>query len=340
MMANSSPIKSATFLYFISIIFEDKVHLASQALKSPIRLDGASQMRSGWEVGSEDEPEPATDGIKKPIEALPKKVKKKPYGSFEVESGSCKHDVDGVPEETLVEVAAEAVVRLAVPDDRLNPRPLAEQLVLFVFNILWISCFWYVWNHDIGVARLLLSPIVKNGANPPSLNAKNRSRKGSRKPEKGLKNGASLFKPPQTAPKTEQIRSLPTERETLEWESDGKRSKSVQFWNPTGWKRAKDGANPFTFVLLTLPPYQNAALWQERQKWTGLLRFSLSSSPLGHKTERTCSVFRRSFPPTSPSRSGVNGFAPFFGVVLGVLNGLAPFFWTLFRLLRTLLNGF
>ena len=67
-------------------------------------------------------------------------------------------------------------------------------------------------------------------------------------------------KRPKPSQKTEQIRSLPNEGETLEGKSDRKRSKSVQFCNPIGWKRAKNGANPFTFVLLTLPPYQNAAL--------------------------------------------------------------------------------
>lgn len=86
--------------------------------------------------------------------------KKKPYGSFEVESSCGEHDVDGIPEETLVEVAPEAVVRLAVPDDRLDARPLAEQLVLFAFGILRIGCFWCVGNHDVGVARLVLSPVA------------------------------------------------------------------------------------------------------------------------------------------------------------------------------------
>jgi hypothetical protein len=42
---------------------------------------------------------------------------------------------------------------------------------------------------------------VLNGAYPPSLNAKDRSKKDSKKPEKGSKNGASPFKTLETVPK-------------------------------------------------------------------------------------------------------------------------------------------
>ena len=94
----------------------------------------------------------------------------------------------------------------------------------------------------------------------PSLNAKNRSKRALRSLKRVQKTEQVRSRRPKPPPKTEQIRSLPTERETLEGKSGGKRSKSVQFLDPTGWKRAENGATPFTFVLLTLPPYQNAAL--------------------------------------------------------------------------------
>lgn len=57
------------------------------------------------------------------------KAQKKVHDPLEVESGGCEHDVDGVSEETLVEVAPQAVVALAAPDDRLYPGPLAEEAV-------------------------------------------------------------------------------------------------------------------------------------------------------------------------------------------------------------------
>ena len=50
-------------------------------------------------------------------------VQKKPDGSFEVECDNCKHDIDGVSEETFVEVPPQPVVCLAVPYNRLYSCP-------------------------------------------------------------------------------------------------------------------------------------------------------------------------------------------------------------------------
>ena len=79
---------------------------------------------------------PAEKDVEEPVDDIEERAKKKPDGPFEVESGGREHDVDGVPEEALVEVAPEAMVRLAMPDDRLDARPLPEQLVLLSLGVL------------------------------------------------------------------------------------------------------------------------------------------------------------------------------------------------------------
>lgn len=53
--------------------------------------------------------------------------------------------------------------------------------------------------YTLGVT--VAASIVKNGAYPPSIDAKNRSKKVSQEPEKGSKNGASPFKTPKTGQK-------------------------------------------------------------------------------------------------------------------------------------------
>ena len=105
-------------------------------------------------------PNPGEKGVDNPSEDVQNRTKKKPDGPLEVESGGCEHDVDGVPEEALVEVAPEAVVRLAVPDDRLDARPLPEQPVLLLPNVPRIALSWRVWDYDCGVPRPLHSPVA------------------------------------------------------------------------------------------------------------------------------------------------------------------------------------
>jgi hypothetical protein len=57
------------------------------------------------------------------------KAQKNSHGSFEVKCGSCKHDIDRVPKETLIKVSAQAVVTLAMTDYRLYTSPFPEKFM-------------------------------------------------------------------------------------------------------------------------------------------------------------------------------------------------------------------
>ena len=70
-----------------------------------------------------------------PFDDPSEKAQKEPHGSFEVICSSSEHDIYRVSEKTLVEVPSQTMVALAVPDNRLNSRPLPEQLVLPGFHV-------------------------------------------------------------------------------------------------------------------------------------------------------------------------------------------------------------
>ena len=95
-----------------------------------------------------------------PHETPSEQAQKKPHGSFEVICCGSEHDVDGVSEKTLVEVPSQTMVALAVPDNRLNSRPLPEQLVLPGFHVGGVRSFRNVRYHDLRVSRHFLSPVA------------------------------------------------------------------------------------------------------------------------------------------------------------------------------------
>ena len=74
--------------------------------------------------------------------------KERPHRPLEVESGSSQHHVDVVPEHPGIEVATEPVVRLEVPDDRLYPRPLAEELVFLASHVVGVAGLRHIGYPD------------------------------------------------------------------------------------------------------------------------------------------------------------------------------------------------
>lgn len=87
------------------------------------------------------------------------KAQKKPHGSFEVECSRSEHHVDGITQETLVEVPPQSMICLAVPYDRLYSCSLAEEPLFFLFLVWRVACLGNAGYHDVRLSARFLSAI-------------------------------------------------------------------------------------------------------------------------------------------------------------------------------------
>jgi len=82
-------------------------------------------------------------------------AQKEPHGSFGVECSRSEHHVDGITQETLVEVPPQSMICLAVPYDRLYSYSLAEEPLFFLFRVWRVACLWNTGYHDVRLSNAM-----------------------------------------------------------------------------------------------------------------------------------------------------------------------------------------
>lgn len=87
------------------------------------------------------------------------KAQKKPHGYFEVECSRSEHHIEGITQETLVEVPPQSMICLAVPYDRLYSYSLAEEPLLFLFRVWRVACLGNTGYHDVRLSAHFLPAI-------------------------------------------------------------------------------------------------------------------------------------------------------------------------------------
>lgn len=90
---------------------------------------------------------------------------------LEVECSRGEHDIDGVSEESLVEITSQTVVCLAMPDDWLYSRPLPEERVLLRPHVFRVRLPRHIRNHDLGIACPFLPAVASVSSQYPDLPA-------------------------------------------------------------------------------------------------------------------------------------------------------------------------
>ena len=95
-----------------------------------------------------------------PSEAVQKKAKESVHDPLEVKCGGSEHDIDGVSEETLVEITSQPMVCIAMSDDRLYSRSLSEECMFLRFRVCRVRRLKHIRNYNLRVSRLFLPPVA------------------------------------------------------------------------------------------------------------------------------------------------------------------------------------